>query len=86
MDTLVYQEWQAEDVPSGHGDGITYHVFVGTVNWEKIPGHERTAFVVLMKYGGVLAYHIPPHILEEDTDAVLGAIARLRAWRESERT
>jgi hypothetical protein len=33
MDVPVYSEWMAEDVPSSHGDGIAYHVFVGTVNW-----------------------------------------------------
>ena len=80
----VYNEWRSEDVPSSHGQDVVYHVFFGTVNWSKTAGGERASFVVLMHYNGVPAYHIPPHILEEDAPAVLAAIDRLRAWRASE--
>jgi len=81
MDEPVYQEWRFEDIPSSHGNGIAYHVFFGTVNWTKIAGDERTAFVVLMKYDGKLAYGLPAHIIEDDAPAVFAAVERLRAWR-----
>jgi len=57
--------------------------FVGTVNWTKRAGGEKVAFVILMKYDGRLAYHIPAHILEEDAGAVFDALERMRVWRAS---
>jgi hypothetical protein len=84
MEEPVYLEFHWEDVSSNHGSGeILYRVFVGTVNWTKRAGGEKVAFVILMKYDGRLAYHIPAHILEEDAGAVFDALERMRVWRAS---
>jgi hypothetical protein len=71
-----------EEVSCSHGGSeITYNVWYGPVNWSRQPGHDRLAVVVRMRYDGEISNQMPPHILEEDVDAVLAAINRLRGRR-----
>jgi hypothetical protein len=81
MSLPVYNEWWSEEVPSRHGEGISYHVLFGTVNWTGRGGDERPAFAVLMNYGGALNRQMPAHIMEDDLPQVLAAIERLRERR-----
>lgn len=84
-DEPVYEEWKSRLVTSGHGDGIHYRVFYGTVNWTRQSDDLRRATVVFVQYGSEPDWHRacsskeidlrhPAHILDEDLRAVKSAI------------
>ena len=92
---VVHEEWNSILVPSSHGANIFYRVFLGSVNWDKIGGGEKTAYTVLIQYGNSrnwedakkrreIDFTMPAHILEEDLDTVLNAIGSLRENRAKE--
>ena len=83
MSIPVYNEWWSEEIPSSHGEEITYHVLFGTVNWTGNGGDEHPAFVILMNYSGTINRQMPAHILEQDLPQVLAAIERLRERRSA---
>ena len=89
--TLVHEEWpgMVELVPStGHG-GKSYRVSYGTVSWTRTPEDMRRALIVFMQRGDTenfeeakslheIQWDVPAHILEEDLDAVMAAMRRVR--------
>ncbi len=93
----VYQEWESRLIPArGHGNGVHYRVFFGTVNWDGEPDSISRAFVIFMQYGGERTWHEavrlkqiawckPVHVIEEELDAVLQAINELRQQHENRR-
>jgi hypothetical protein len=79
-DFPVYSPWRERIINSGHAPTTKYRVSAGTVNWDRSAMGERVAVWVLMDYDGQANYQMPPHILEEDLPAVLGAITELQVF------
>jgi hypothetical protein len=91
-DLLVYEEWDREIVPSSHYPNVYYRVFFGTVDWER-NNDLRRAYTILMQRGntadwnvaksrGEIYFQMPAHILPDDLDRVLAALATLRGRNE----
>jgi len=92
-ETKVHNEWDYRIVPSSHGPDTNYRVFLGDVDWH---GHTVVAYSVFVQYGNTpdweeakrrneIWFQRPAHIVEEDLDRVLEALAELREQRQSGR-
>lgn len=88
MKNPVYEEIASELVPAtGHGEGIFYRIFIGTVTWREEP---VPALTVFMQYGGErswaaacregqIAFQIPAHIALVDADEVGCVMSKMAA-------
>jgi len=88
MRKRIYKEEECRLVKSGHGSGIHYRVFKGTVRWPDY-NEDLPAIVVLMQYGGKaewreavaareINFRSPAHMLTEDLPNILKAIGELQ--------
>lgn len=79
MNGKVYKEIDFEEVLSSHSgqSDIFYHVFYGTVDWNK-DGNEQKAICIFMKYKGKVNVLSPANVLISDLFKVEEAIAKVK--------
>jgi len=91
----IYQEWGHRIIPSSAGElkgqKRNYRIFYGLVQWrEADAGNYHKAFVPFVQYGTTSDFDFarrkkeirelyPCHILDQDLDKVLAAMAELKA-------